>query len=98
MSVLELAKRAYSRIQAERDGTAESGQFHDTGYERNEINEIIVPMLTTPPYLLATDRAGLDMVAAALDDTVVVGLDLETTGLNPRTDRVRLLGMALDTV
>jgi DNA polymerase-1 len=36
-------------------------------------------------------------VAAALDGTALVGLDVETTGLDPRSDRVRLLSLSLDT-
>ena len=42
--------------------------------------------------------AGLNMVRAALDDTELVALDLETTGLDARKDRVRLLSISLDTV
>jgi DNA polymerase I-like protein with 3'-5' exonuclease and polymerase domains len=52
---------------------------------------------TGASYQLVTDRAGLDVVAAALDSTERVGLDLETTGLTPRTDRVRVLSLAVDT-
>jgi DNA polymerase-1 len=37
-------------------------------------------------------------VAAAIDNTVLIGLDLETTGLDPRTDRVRLLCLSVDTI
>jgi DNA polymerase-1 len=51
-----------------------------------------------PFYLLVNDRATLNAVAAAIEETVVVGLDLETTGLNPRRDRTRLLSLSLDTV
>jgi DNA polymerase-1 len=47
---------------------------------------------------LVTHPAGLPMVAAALDNTVLIGLDLETTGLDPLVDRVRLLCLALDTI
>jgi hypothetical protein len=36
-------------------------------------------------------------VSAALDETALVGLDLETTGLDPRADCVRLLSVAADT-
>jgi hypothetical protein len=53
---------------------------------------------TGATYLLVTDRAGLDVVATAIDGTERLGLDLETTGLNPRTDRVRLLSLAGDTI
>jgi len=45
-----------------------------------------------------TDAAELPMVLDAIDDTLVVALDLETTGLDPRTDRVRLLSLGTDTV
>jgi hypothetical protein len=51
-----------------------------------------------PPYLVVRDAAGLEMVRTALGDTTLVGLDLETTGLDPRTDRVRLLSLATDTI
>jgi DNA polymerase I-like protein with 3'-5' exonuclease and polymerase domains len=50
-----------------------------------------------PPSLLVRDRAGLEMVRAALDEADVVALDLETTGLSPRQDRPRLLSLALPT-
>jgi DNA polymerase-1 len=48
--------------------------------------------------VLVEDPAGLNMVRAALDNTGLVALDLETTGLDPRKDRVRLLSLALDTI
>ena len=50
------------------------------------------------PYLLVRDTAGLAMVEMALGDAQQVGLDLETTGLNPRTERTRLLSLALSTI
>ena len=49
-------------------------------------------------FMLVTDPAGLAMVQSALDSTSLVGVDTETTGLNPRHDRVRLLSLATDTV
>ncbi len=51
----------------------------------------------TPAYQLVTERTQLDTVLIALDGTGIVGLDLETTGLDPRKDRVRLLSLSLDT-
>jgi DNA polymerase-1 len=45
-----------------------------------------------------SDPATLQAVAAALDNTVLVALDTETTGLDPRSDRVRLLSLAVDTI
>jgi DNA polymerase I-like protein with 3'-5' exonuclease and polymerase domains len=50
------------------------------------------------PYQLVTDPAGLAMVAAALGDGGRVGLDLETTGLDPRRDRIRLLSLGVPTI
>src|SRR5262249_36835074 len=54
--------------------------------------------MAIPPYVLVTDPALLPMVASAVEQTALVGLDIETSGLNPRTDRVRLLSLATDTV
>jgi DNA polymerase-1 len=45
-----------------------------------------------------TDPAGLEMAATAIEESGPVGLDIETTGLNPRTDCVRLLSLAVDTI
>jgi DNA polymerase-1 len=53
-----------------------------------------------PPaeYRYVTAAGDLDAVVAALGDAEEVGLDTETTGLNPRTDRVRLLQLAVPTI
>jgi DNA polymerase-1 len=53
---------------------------------------------TPPPYLLVKDAAALGTVAAALDGGDRVGVDLETTGLDPRKDQIRLLGLSVPTV
>jgi DNA polymerase I-like protein with 3'-5' exonuclease and polymerase domains len=50
------------------------------------------------PYVLVADRADLPMVAAAAGESALIGLDTETTGLDPATDRVRLLSLACDTI
>jgi DNA polymerase-1 len=47
---------------------------------------------------LIRDQAGLATVAAALDSAHLVGLDLETTGLDPQSDRVRLLTMSCENI
>jgi DNA polymerase-1 len=52
----------------------------------------------SPDYLLVNTVAGLGVIAAALDGAPLIGLDLETTGLNPRADRVRLLSLACGTI
>jgi DNA polymerase I-like protein with 3'-5' exonuclease and polymerase domains len=49
------------------------------------------------PFVYVTDAAGLETVLAALADTALVGLDTETTGLNARSDRLRLLTLTTDT-
>jgi DNA polymerase-1 len=50
-----------------------------------------------PAFLLVNDPPGLATIRAALDGTRLVGLDLETTGLDPRAASIRLLSLALDT-
>lgn len=53
------------------------------------------PPHPVPAYLLVQDPAGLQVVAAALAGSTTVGVDLETTGLDPRSNRVRLLSLAV---
>jgi DNA polymerase I-like protein with 3'-5' exonuclease and polymerase domains len=92
VSILEQARKAYARLKLERNGHKEPPPRQVRGYEINEIDE------ESPSYLLVRNPAGLQAVTAALDDTALVGLDLETTGLDPRADRVRLLSLAVDTI
>jgi DNA polymerase I-like protein with 3'-5' exonuclease and polymerase domains len=56
------------------------------------------PGVSSDNYTLVRDAAGLEMVRLALDESAVVGLDLETTGLDPYQDRTRLLSLACDTI
>jgi DNA polymerase-1 len=65
----------------------------DPECEKSEIS----PSAADPAFVLVTDPADLPMVASAVGESSVVGLDCETTGLDPRTDRVRLLSLACDT-
>ena len=51
-----------------------------------------------PPYILVGAPADLGSVVTAIDNTALVAVDLETTGLNPRSDRVRLLSLTADTI
>jgi DNA polymerase I-like protein with 3'-5' exonuclease and polymerase domains len=48
------------------------------------------------PVQLIRDSAELAVVRQALDESERVGLDVETTGLSPRKDRMRLLQLATD--
>jgi DNA polymerase I-like protein with 3'-5' exonuclease and polymerase domains len=52
----------------------------------------------TPAFRLVTDAAGLDALRGALGDAEEVAIDTETTGLDPRQDRVRLLQVAVPTI
>jgi DNA polymerase I len=56
-----------------------------------------IPDHDAAPFVVVADAAGLETVLAALADTSLVGLDTETTGLNPRTDHLRLLTLTTDT-
>jgi hypothetical protein len=47
-------------------------------------------------YRVVRDAADLQTVLQALDESEQVGLDTETTGLNPHRDRVRLLQLSTD--
>jgi DNA polymerase-1 len=53
-----------------------------------------VALVATPAYELVTDPAALPAVIQAVQESPLVGLDCETTGLNPGTHRVRLLSLA----
>jgi hypothetical protein len=53
--------------------------------------------MAPPVHVLVTDPADLPMVATAVGESAVVGLDTETTGLDPQSDRVRLLSLCCDT-
>jgi DNA polymerase I-like protein with 3'-5' exonuclease and polymerase domains len=55
------------------------------------------PLPTGGGALYVTDADQLSMAAAAVEESAVIGLDVETTGLNPRTQRVRLLSLDCDT-
>jgi DNA polymerase-1 len=54
------------------------------------------PPRSAVAFTLVHQADQLSTVLQALDESVQVGVDTETTGLNPRTDRVRLLSLATD--
>jgi DNA polymerase I-like protein with 3'-5' exonuclease and polymerase domains len=47
-------------------------------------------------YTLVRSEDELRAVLQAVDESAVIGLDTETTGLDPRTDKIRLLSLATD--
>jgi DNA polymerase-1 len=57
--------------------------------------EVALDLWGTPPVRAIADKAALPGLAEAVRAAGVVGLDCETTGLDPRSDRVRLLSLAV---
>jgi DNA polymerase-1 len=51
-----------------------------------------------PAYRVILDATDLHAVGAALDGANLVGLDLETTGLDTQSDRVRLLALCCENI
>jgi DNA polymerase-1 len=49
-----------------------------------------------PRFWLVTDANMLQTAVWAVDESTHIGVDVETTGLNPRRDRVRLLSLATE--
>jgi DNA polymerase-1 len=107
MSILETARKALARIKAQRNGHVPA-PFPFRQYDINDRNdksqipaEISTFLPTTlndqsPPHTLIRRADDLPAVLQALDESQLVGLDTETTGLSTRTDRVRLLSLATD--
>jgi DNA polymerase I-like protein with 3'-5' exonuclease and polymerase domains len=54
--------------------------------------------MAVPSFVLLRERAGLEQLIPTLADTPLVAVDCETTGLDPRRDRVRLLSLLCATV
>jgi DNA polymerase I-like protein with 3'-5' exonuclease and polymerase domains len=105
MTVLERARRAAARVKSRRDGTA--GQYPPPppvppdrpevrvrACERSEESEKRSP--APAGYVLVRDPSGLAPALAACDESVRVAVDTETTGLDARAARVRLLQLAPD--
>lgn len=47
-------------------------------------------------FVLVNESTELTRLAAAIEKSPVIGIDLETTGLDPRRDRIRLLTVSID--
>jgi DNA polymerase-1 len=99
MNVFEKAKRVHAIMLAKRNGSVKVLVPPVPVYEKNELNEIShAGARPLPAYQLVKSPAELQSVTVALDNGKIVGLDLETTGLDPRSDRVRILAMSTDTI
>src|SRR5258708_6187674 len=61
-----------------------------------EHKPILLAILKPAPFTLVNDPADLTKVIAAVNGSELIGLDTETTGLDPRADRLRLLQLAPD--
>ncbi len=95
MSVLELAREAFARVKRERNGVPTTHPAYDIN-DRNDQSPAAPP--AGDAYMLVSRPDRLGMVAAAVEESAIVGVDVETTGLDPRTDHVRLLSVATDTI
>ena len=99
MNTLELARKAHARLKAQRNGhpekpfEAENAPLHSV--HNGDISDLSDKR---PPYEFLTDSAAIPSVAIALDNSTIVGLDLETTGLDANKDRIRLLSLSVETI
>ncbi len=53
-----------------------------------------LPLLKTPEWVLVEDEKSLYKIAEEISSCKVIGVDIETTGLDPHLDKVRLLQIA----
>jgi DNA polymerase-1 len=88
----------FGRTFGRREGHDEIPENQANGSSVASVASVAPCTSETAEYRLITDAKEVAVVLTALDETEVVALDLETTGLNPRTDRVRLLSIAVDTI
>jgi DNA polymerase-1 len=98
VNVLDIARNALARVRTQRNGVAEPVLPATPGYDINDGNDQSLPRSSViPEVVLVTHAADLPRVATAVAASALVGLDIETTGLDPRCDRVRLLSLGWDT-
>jgi DNA polymerase-1 len=69
---------------------------HETDAADTPAGSLSRPTEDGVDYTVIRESRNLPTVLQALDESDVVGLDTETTGLDPRTGRVRLLQLATD--
>jgi DNA polymerase-1 len=98
VNVLDIARQALATVRAQPNGAAEAVLPATPGYDINDRNDQSPPRSSViPEAVLVTHAADLPRVATAIAASALVGLDIETTGLDPRCDRVRLLSLCCDT-
>jgi DNA polymerase I len=117
MSILDQARKAYTKVKVRRNGYVKTHEVPGPGCAVSDISaESHAPLADqssqtavqdcakcdvsaeSPPYRLICDPVELQAVATAIDNSTLIGLDVETTGLDPRSDRVRLLSLAVSTI
>jgi DNA polymerase-1 len=104
MSILDLIRKARAKVKAQRNGHADPQPAKVQSYAINAINAVSPPLHATPRlstgphFQVVHDPSQLESPLTALDDVPLVALDTETTGLNSRADRVRLLSLAVPTI
>jgi DNA polymerase I-like protein with 3'-5' exonuclease and polymerase domains len=102
--VMPVMRHAEAETEAPQGTPSESGCHQGNGRVSPGVMRSSLALTAhgeSPPPLnfrLVRQSDELPSVAAAADGTAMIGLDLETTGLNPRADRVRLLSLAVDTI
>src|SRR5262245_64014049 len=98
MKVMDIARKAIANVRAQKGGSAGPASPATVRYDKNDGNDQSPPRpLVLPDAVPVTNAADLPTVATAVSGSSLVGLDIETTGLDPRADRVRLLSLACDT-
>jgi len=80
---------------------SEEGDNSENDTPAQKVNEVIevtdneqITVDPSFPIPLITSQEQLESVATEIRQAQILGLDLETTGLNPRHDRVRLISLA----
>ncbi|MBX6753654.1 MAG: bifunctional 3'-5' exonuclease/DNA polymerase [Thermorudis peleae] len=86
------AERVWTTLNAER-----AGETHDTHktHITHTTGSLGTPEPGSPPYRLLQDPGAVAALLPELLRAPVLGLDTETTGLDPHTDRVRLVQLAV---
>jgi DNA polymerase I-like protein with 3'-5' exonuclease and polymerase domains len=77
-------------------GVSDGGGFRQSGPEVSSVTPGGFVSHGPANYRLVRDAAELPAVLQAVDESVRVGLDTETTALSPRDGKVRLLSLATD--